>query len=83
MDDLFPNLFRSVSALLSRYGLIALIPLLGLIIWVAFPRGSLRLGAVIVVAVFVLVFFFADHPAISPLFSAMGAALYHFRSMLR
>lgn len=83
MDDLFPDLLRSLSGLLSRYGLVVLIPLLAVIIWMVFPRGAMRLAALVIVAVAVIFLFFGDHPAISPVTSAAGAALYNFRSMLR
>lgn len=83
MNELFPDLFRELSGLLNSYGLIVLIPLLGVIIWVAFPRGFMRTAAVVAVALTTVFFLFGDHPAISPITSAMGAAFYHFRSMLR
>ena len=83
MDDLFPQLFRTVTGYLSSYGLVVLIPLLAVIVWVVFPRGLMRVAAVVVIAVAAVLLFFGDHPAISPITSAMGAALYHFRSMLR
>lgn len=83
MEDVFPNLFRTFAAFLDRYGLVAVIPLVMVIIWVAFPRGSMRLAAAVVAGVIVIFLFFGDHPAISPVTSAMGAAFYHFRSMLR
>jgi hypothetical protein len=83
MDELFPHLFRTVFSYLSRYGLVVLIPLLAVIVWVVFPRGLMRVAAVVVIAVAAVLFFFGEHPAISPVTSAIGAALYHFRSMLR
>jgi hypothetical protein len=83
MDDLFPNLVRTVSSYLSNYGLVVLIPLLAVIVWVVFPRGLMRVAAAIVIAVAAVFLFFGDHPAISPVTSAISTALYHFRSMLR
>jgi len=83
MDELFPDLFRTLSGFLSSYGLIVLIPLLAVVIWVVFPRGFIRLAAALVIVVAALFFFFGDHPAISPVTSALGAAFYNFRSMLR
>jgi len=83
MDDLFPHLFRTLSGYLSSYGLVVLIPLLTVIVWVVFPRGLMRVAAVAVIAVVAVLFFFGDHPAISAVTSAIGAAFYHFRSMLR
>ena len=83
MDDLFPHLFRIVTGYLSRYGLVVLIPLLAVIVWMVFPRGLMRVAAAIVIAVAAIFLFFGDHPAISAVTSAIGAALYHFRSILR
>lgn len=83
MEDLLPSLFRTLSAILSKYGLVVLIPLVVVIVWAVFPRGLMRYVAVLVVGTAIVVFCFGDHPAIAPINSAIGAVLYNFRSMLR
>ena len=83
MDELFPQLSRTVFSYLSRYGLVVLIPLLAVIVWVVFPRGLMRAAAVVIIAAAAVLLFFGDHPSISAVTSAAGAALHHFRSMLR
>ena len=81
MDDLFPNLFRTLADYMAGYGVIVLLPLVALAIWLLVPKGAIRiLGAVLVLALVVL-YWFGDHPAVAPIVSAMGNAFYHFRSL--
>ena len=81
MDDLFPNLFRTLANYMAGYGVVVLVPLAALAIWLLVPKGAIRiLGAVLVIGV-VVFYWFGDHPAIAPIISAMGNAAYHFRSL--
>ena len=83
MDELLPDVFRTLSGLIGKYGLVVIIPMLIVAICVIFPRGSMRWASLVIVAVFVALFVFGDHPAIAPVNSAVGSVLYSFRSMLQ